>query len=435
MADVRPFRGWRYELKQVGNLSDVTAPPYDVIDSQQQDDLYKQHPCNVIRLILNRDEPGDSSTEERYTRAATFLKDWQRDGVLTQERDDAIYVYHQVFDWEGTNYVRKGFLARLRLEEFGKGHVYPHEQTMPGPKADRLALLNACRMNLSAIFGLYPDPECAGQAPLEEAIAGQTPMEAVDELGVVHRMWAVTDAAVINQVREALREQPIFIADGHHRYETALNFQKQLQESGEISGDDDPANFVMMMFVGMNDPGLAILPTHRLVSGLPDLTADDVKQALGNSFSFEQLENGAAGAEQAWELMQADSGQGVFGLGTAADGAWLFARITDHSPMEQLAEEQSPEWRELGVSLLHRLIIDNLLANHFSGSEPKCTYVHRMDEVNSALGDRTVPLACLVAPAGIEHVETIASKYEKMPPKSTFFYPKLLTGLVLNPLN
>ncbi|MEX2287806.1 MAG: DUF1015 domain-containing protein [Planctomycetaceae bacterium] len=434
MAQVNAFRGWRYDLSQVGSLSDVTAPPYDVIGPDQQKALYERHACNVIRLILNRDEPGDESTDARYARAANFLRHWQSEGALTREREDALYVYHQVFDWEGNRYVRKGFLGRLRLEEFGEGKVFPHEQTLSGPKADRLALTKACRMNLSPIFGMYPDDEGRVQSPLEKAIVGQTPLEATDDLHVVHRMWPVSDPEAISRTREALRDKSVFIADGHHRYETALNYRNWLKSEGRLKDDEAAANFVLMHFVGMSDPGLAILPTHRLVSGLPPLTADDVKQALGSHFKLEDVGTGSSAASETWEMMAADGAQDVFGFGTAADGRWQFARLSDGSPMRKLAADRSDEWRSLSVSLLHRLVLDHLIGGKYAGREQKCSYVHLLDEVNAAMSAKTCQLACLVAPAGIEHVEAIASKYEKMPPKSTYFYPKLLSGLVFNPL-
>lgn len=434
MVEVQPLRGWRYDVAQVGSLADVTAPPYDVIGPAEQKELYERHPCNVVRLILNRDEPGDESTDARYQRAANFLRHWKADGILRQEREDALYVYHQEFEWEGRKYDRGGFLGRIRLEEFGRGQVYPHEQTMSGPKADRLLLTKACRTNLSPIFGLYPDEEAAGQTPLEEAIRGQTPLEVTDPLGVVHRIWPVSDRAVIGRVRDVLREKPVFIADGHHRYETALNYRRFLQERGELTDASHPANFVLMMFVGMSDPGLAILPTHRLVSGLPPLSTEDLAAALQGHFELEPVGTGDEAARDTWELMAADGGQDVFGFGTSADGAWVFARLKDASPMAELCPQQSAAWRRLGVSLLHRLVIDHLLKERFPDADPQCRYVHRMDEVTSALSGKECPLACLVAPAGIEHVREIASGFEKMPPKSTYFYPKLLSGLVFNPL-
>jgi uncharacterized protein (DUF1015 family) len=433
MADVQAFQGWRYDPSQVGSLGDVTAPPYDVIGSAAQDELYESHPCNVVRLILNRDEPGDEP-EQRYTRAAKFLAEWQRDGVLTQEREDALYVYHQEFDWDGVHYVRKGFIGRLRLEEFGDGQVYPHEQTMAGPKADRLALTKACQLNLSPIFSVYPDPDTAAQKPLEAAIRGQTALEVTDEQGVLHRFWPVTDHAVISQVVEAIRGKAVFIADGHHRYETACNYRNYLKEQGELTDDSHPANFVLMMFVGMSDAGLAILPTHRLISGLPDLTSEELVAALGDGFEVEVIGEGAAGATEAWERMEIDGGQNVFGFGTAADGKWVFARLLDASPMAELAAEQSEEWRALGVSILHRYIIDQLLGKQLEDADPSCRYVRKVDELNASLPEKTCQVACIVAPAGIEHIEQIAATCEKMPAKSTYFYPKLLSGLVFNPL-
>ncbi|HEV8068876.1 MAG TPA: DUF1015 domain-containing protein [Planctomycetaceae bacterium] len=434
MADVHPFRGWRYDLGQVGDLSEVTAPPYDVISPEQQRDLYERHPCNVIRLILNRDEPGDTDPQARYKRAAKFLRHWQSEGILLPEHEDALYVYHQEFDWEGRRYVRKGFLARVRIEEFGRGKIYPHEQTLSGPKADRLALTKACRMNLSPVFGLYPDPNGEANEELDAAIQGMTPLEAVDHLGVIHRMWPVTQVSVINEVRAQLRPAPIFIADGHHRYETANTYRNWLIEQGQHGGDNDPSDFVLMMLVGMSDPGLAILPTHRLVSGFPNLSSDDLARALSSNVSVESMGRGAEAAHRLWKRIELDDGQDVFGFGTASDGEWSFARVLDASPMTKLAADQSVAWRELGVSLLHKLVIDYLLKREYPAASPQFKYVHLLEEATDAIGAKACDLACLVPPARIDHVETIASKFEKMPPKSTYFYPKLLSGLVFNPL-
>lgn len=434
MAEVQPFRAWRYDLSQVGDLADVVAPPYDVINPDERDRLYERHPCNVIRLILNRPEPGDAAPEAIYPRAAQHLRRWQQDGVLLREHEDSLYVYHQVFDWEGVHFVRKGFLGRIRLEEFGQGCVYPHEQTLSGPKADRLLLTKACRANLSPIFGLYPDEDGAAQEALERRIATLTPLEAQDDLGVLHRLWPVSDPGTIDAVRSALADRPIFIADGHHRYETACNYRRWLAEQGQLPSATAAANFVLMMFVAMSDPGLAILPTHRLVSGFAGLAADGVRAALGPGFAVEDVGTGAAGGAAAWELMQADGGQDVFGLGTAADGRWLFVRVLDPAPMKDLEPERSDDWRGLGVSLLHRYVIDRQLKGAQPQAAPAFRYVHRLDEVTTSLAAGDCDLGCLVPPAKIEHVERIAARLEKMPPKSTYFYPKLLSGLVIHPL-
>ena len=434
MADVNPFRAWRYDLAQVGDLSDVVTPPYDVIDNNFRNELYKKHPCNVVRVDFNREEPGDTSPDDKYKRAAGFVKEWQADRVWQREADDALYVYHQEFTWEGKTYCRKGFLGRCRLEEFGKGCVYPHEQTLSGPKADRLLLTKATKMNLSPVFGLYPDPETKAQTILEKAIVGLTPLEATDHLGVLHRIWPVTNREAINQVRESLKPQPIFIADGHHRYETSCNYRRELKEQGHDIDDNHPANFVLMMFVGMGDPGLAILPTHRLFSGLPELTADELTAALSDNFELENCGSGAEGAQAAWEMVSADGGQDVFGFGTIKDGQWLFGRVTDASPMQTLAPDQSDDWRGLGVALLHKLVVEHCLKKAYPDASPTFKFPHILEEVIEAQHAKSCQLAVLVPPAEIDHVQVIASKLEKMPPKSTFFYPKLLTGLVFNSL-
>src|SRR3954451_5379926 len=243
MPDVRPFRGVRYDLTQVGELSDVVAPPYDVIDESLQERLYQASPYNIIRLELNRPEPNDSESENRYTRAAAFLRGWLRQGVLRTENHPAFYLYEQIFDIEGQTHTRKGFLARVRLEPFGQGQIFPHEQTLAGPKADRLALYQATGFNLSPIFGLYPDAENEVLRAVEAGLRDRTPLEATDHLGVVNRLWVVSDSRTQNAVKGLMASRPIFIADGHHRYETGLRYRESVAEAGKPLEADDPANF------------------------------------------------------------------------------------------------------------------------------------------------------------------------------------------------
>ena len=320
MVEVCPMRGWRYDVSQVGDLSDVITPPYDVIDEHQQNELFKKHPCNFIRLELNREEPGDASPNIKYERAAAFLKHWKIDGILQQEHEDVLYVYSQEFKWEGQTFVRSGFLARVRLEEFGTGNVFPHEQTLSGPKLDRLMLIRATNTNLSPIFGLYPDESASDQTAsvqqeLDEACIALTPSVATDHLGVIHRLWVIKDHNIIGKVQAGLHDKPVFIADGHHRYETALNYRRELKAAGKLASDVAGPNYVMMMFVGMQDPGLQILPTHRLVSGLPDITADQLQSCLEKYCEVERIGTGDEAARETWELIEADGGQSVFGFG------------------------------------------------------------------------------------------------------------------------
>jgi uncharacterized protein (DUF1015 family) len=427
MPDVRPFRGIRYDIAQVGAMSDVVAPPYDVIDPVLQDRLYQASPYNVVRLELNREESGDGAGNNRYTRAARFLREWRREGVLRDDEHPALYVYHQTFEVEGRSYTRKGFLARVRLEPFGQGKVFPHEQTLAGPKADRLALFHATQFNLSPVFGLYPDPEAVVLRAAEAGVRDRTPLEATDHLGVQNRLWPVTDQPTHTVVQGMMAARSIFIADGHHRYETGLKFRDDLAAAGPLTGPDDPAHFTMMMLVGMSDPGLLILPTHRLVSGFAGLTAEMLRERLAPEFDVALVDSAAA----AWDTIETGGDQDVLGFGTVADGVWQVARLRSDATMDRLVPDHSADWRALGVSILHEMVLKHLLGPLGAA---RCRYVHLLDEVRGAVTARGCDLACLVPPAGMEHVEAIASNLEKMPPKSTYFYPKLLSGLVLNPL-
>lgn len=438
MPDIQALRGLRYNLGHVGSLSDVIAPPYDVIDAELQGQLYKRHPANVIRLILNREEPGDDEHNNRYSRAARFLRNWRSEGVLQTDPDPALYVYHQVFDFGGTSYIRRGFMCRVRLERFGEGKIYPHEETHAAAKADRLKLTIACQANLSQIFGIYPDEENEAQELLEQAIAGVTPLEATDHLGVVHRMWCVSDVKRIAEVSAAMGPRPVFIADGHHRYETACNYRDQLAAEGPLDANH-PANFVLMMCISMNDPGLIVLPTHRLFRGLPDMTADELRAKLGDCFTTRVAGEGCDLAPLVWETIESQDDQGTLGLFTAQDQRWTIARLAEpgRRRLEHLAAEHSADWRGLGVAILHRLLVDSLLA---APDLPKPKYVHQVEEVVHGLehGDDEqpgqFPLAALVMPATIDHIRAISQHGERMPAKSTYFYPKLLSGLVINPL-
>jgi uncharacterized protein (DUF1015 family) len=431
MPDIRPFRGIRYDMAKVGAMSDVVAPPYDVIGPDLQTRLYEASAYNVIRLELNREESHDSAESNRYTRAARLLKEWQRDGVLAEDPHPAFYVYHQTFHVEGQAFTRKGFFARVRLEPFGQGRIFPHEQTLSGPKADRLALYKATAFNLSPIFGLYPDPKNEVLAAVEAGIKDRTPLEATDHLGVANRLWPVLDQVAHTVASGLISDKPIFIADGHHRYETGLRYRDDLAADGKLSTSDDPANFCLMMLVGMSDPGLLILPTHRLVSGFVGLTANRLREILSPEFDVRDAGEGDSGCRSAWSEIEIGGDQDLLAFGTVADGRWITAKLRSDATMDVIVPEHSPEWRSLGVSILHELVLKKLLGEL---GTPVCRYVHLTAEVLHEVSAKSCDLACLVPPAGMEHVEAIASNLEKMPPKSTYFYPKLLTGLVLNPL-
>ncbi len=435
MPEIHAFRGIRYDLGHVGALSDVVAPPYDVIDPEYQQALYDRHPNNVVRLVLNKVEPGDDDeVNNRYTRAASFLQRWQREGILFNEADPAIYVYHQVFEYLGVSYTRRGFMARMRLSPFGEGMVFPHEQTMPGPKIDRLMLMTTCKANLSQIFGLYPDPETEAQRLLDEAVMEQTPLEATDRLGILHRIWPVTDIDVIAKVATVMGPKPVFVADGHHRYETACEYREHQRQAGMTP--DHGANFVLTMFVAMEDPGLIVLPTHRLFRGLPELSAEELATRLGDRFTCNLAGEGPETAHVMWEEIETRDDQGTLALYTAKDRRWTLATVAPagQARMAEIAKDHNPEWQSLGVALLHRLLVDDCLAPPPPLELPKPEYVHKVDEVVAGIQTGEFPLAGLVMPATVDHVRSLSLMGERMPAKSTYFFPKLATGLVINPL-
>ncbi len=433
MPELQAFRGIRYNLGRVGALSDVVTPPYDVIGPELQEQFYQRHPNSFIRIDLNRIEPADDDeVSNRYTRAARYYRQWRDEGVLTTEADPAIYVYHQEFNYAGNTYVRRGFMARQRLTRFGEGQVFPHEETLPAAKIDRLMLTVVTKANLSPIFGLYPDPQCEAQNLLDTAVADKTPLVASDHLGVVHRLWPLTDVGVISKLSAVMGPKSIFIADGHHRYETACNYREQVYDSGFLSPEHS-ANYTLMMCVAMDDPGLIVMPTHRLFRGVPAMTSAELAAKLTPCFSTRPAGEGPEKAVTVWEDIETGGDQSSIGLYTQTDGRWLIATLTDagRARMAELSKDHTEAWQALGVSLLHRLVVDDLLD---CKELPKPTYVHLIEEVVDGLRSGEYPLAAVVMPATVEDVRTISLGGERMPAKSTYFYPKLLSGLVINPL-
>ena len=306
------------------------------------------------------------------------------------------------------------------------------------------------KANLSPIFGLYPDPACEAQNLLDQAVVGTTPLVARDHLGVVHRLWPLGDVAVTARLSAIMGPKPIFIADGHHRYETACNYRDQIYDSGFLS-PEHPANYTLMMCVAMNDPGLIVMPTHRLFRGIPAMTgdadgvpvklppqhlavtSDELAARLRPCFTTRPAGEGPEMAATVWEDIETGGDQGSIGLYAQKDGRWLIATLADagRARMAELSQDHTEAWQALGVSLLHRLIVGDLLGCQ---ELPKPTYVHLIEEVVEGLRTGDYPLAAVVMPATVNDVRTISMGGERMPAKSTYFYPKLLSGLVINPL-
>lgn len=428
MALIRPFAAWRYNPAVVGDLTDVVAPPYDVIDEEHRDVLYDRSPYNVVRLILGRET-------DRYTAAAACLKDWMSHRALIQDPAPALYLYTQDFALEGRAHQRGGFIGAVRLEPFSTGVIRPHEKTLAGPKADRLRLMDATATNLSPIFGIY-----AGTAPHLEAarlrVSSGEPLEEVaDEFGVRHRLWSISDEGDIAGIAADLAPRPLYIADGHHRYETALAYRDKLA-AAETLAPSHPANSVMMFLCSMSDPGLVILPTHRVLAGLADFNATRVLNNLGKFFHLKAFPNTDAGAEQLLQAMHVGPGPGALGIALRGAGSLHLAVLADPACMDREAPDVAPAVRRLDVSLLDALVLRKLLGvdAHDAAHDGRLRYVKEEAEALDAVRNGGADIAFLLCATRIEEVEAVCDSGETMPEKSTYFHPKLGTGFVFHHL-
>lgn len=439
MPTVLPLRGFRYDPKHVGALSHVIAPPADAIDAALLAALYERHPANAVRLECNRPEPGDDARSNRFTRVARFLRAWREQGVLMEEPAAAVYVCHQVFEADGRPLVRRGVIARVRLERFGTGNVHPHLEVGRGPVDDRVSLLRASRMNVSPVAGIYPDPEGDVQAILDAAVAGQPPVEAVDPGGVKTSLWPVADEAVAARVARLLGPQPVVVAAGHHRYEAACDYRDEVaatwaaDHDGQPLPPDHPANFILMMLMGMDDPGLVAFPTHRLFARSTVATAAELCGRLGDCFTTRTSWRGAAAAETVWANIELEEDQGTMALYTAGDQAWTLVRITPagRRRMEQVAADHSETWRSLGAAILDRLVIGELLGMR---EHSAATTLPEAAAVAKAVGDGGHELAAIVMPLTAAEIRSVTETGERLPAAGTRLHPPIPAGLVFSPL-
>ncbi len=426
--NLRPFRALRYDAARV-TLTDVVAPPYDVIDDPYRDTLYERNPYNVVRLILNRDA-------DRYTSSARQLRDWIGSSVLRQDEVPALWLYRQAFTHAGRPFERTGVIGAMRLEPFSSGRVRPHERTLSGPKEDRLRLLQACHVNLSPIFGLYADQpgllDQAGAAAARQA----PPIDLTDDFGVRHRAWPLADHARIGEITASLASETIYIADGHHRYETALGFRDRLRAQGGLA-DDAPANFIMTYLCSMDDPGLLVLPTHRILSGLQDFDSAAFVSALRRDFEVRSFPRSIEGRAQLLAALSAGRARGHFGV--ALRGADLLYEIRPSSDevIDRAAPELPPVVRRLDVTILDRLILRGVLGLNADDAARAghLRYSHEEAEAFRSVESDSAEVSFLLGPPDLDQVRAVCLSGETMPQKSTYFHPKLLTGLVFHPLS
>jgi len=437
VPEIRPFRALRYDRSTIGDPALVVAPPYDVIEPAERERLLARHPANVVRLDLPGDELGDEP-DDRYRRAARTLAGWRSDGTLHKDPHPSIYVYEQTYRVPGTDVTRvqRGFLARLRLEPFGPGSgVLPHERTLAGPREDRYRLLRATGVNTSPVVGLYDDPGGRGRMVLDAITTRSADLDLVDDDGTRHRLWASPadgdDAAAIAPLLEAAGDGPITIADGHHRYETALRYRDERRMSR--SCEEDPAfDYILAFLLDASAEPLTVLPTHRVIGGLGDARVTEMVERLGGSFEVRSglSADGLTGIFAAAGL--ASGGSGRLGLWTRSGGALLTAR---RDVLERSLPVGGDAVRALDVTLLDVVLEDLAGVDTAAVAGGAVAYTKSAADAIAWVdtGQDGADAAFLLEPTPVASVLAVAAQGDVMPQKSTYFYPKALSGLVINP--
>ncbi len=435
MADFRPFKALRYNPNQV-SLQEVIAPPYDVISPAGQNRLYNQSPYNCIRLILNREEPGDAENHNRYTRARDFLQDWIQRGILIEEDEPAFYLYRQTFTdlRDGSAKVRVAVLGRLKLEPFEKGIVIAHEKTLSKPKQDRSKLLEATETNLSPVFGLYEDSQSGIRSLLAPFLAKAAELKAADEEKVLHEVWVLWDVKVLSALAGQITKRNIYIADGHHRYQTALDYSLVRRKAGKVpAGKEMPYDFVLMALVAFEDAGIVLYPTHRMVSleTFPAL-AKDAAKALKLLEPYFEIHAAPAGKLTA--MLEAAPG-GVIQTGLLLGGQSWRLRLKDWRKAKERMPAGKPDvWYQLDVAILSHLILGHLWNIPESQWESVIRYTHADGEALDCARQNAAKAVFLLKAPRVQILGEMGRAGELMPQKSTYFYPKLASGLVLHSL-
>ncbi len=403
MAKIIPFRGILYNPDKVSG-DEVIAPPYDIITPEYREELYRKNPCNIVRIDFGKEEAGDTDKDNRYARARNFFEQWTKEGILVQDDLPSFYACEIDYSVYGEKKKLRGLFAMIRIEELGKG-VYPHEATHSKPKADRLNLMNACLANTSPIYALYNSPQKVTSGIIDN-ISGEPYISAHDMDGALHKLYKIQDEAKINLIMGELSDKPIFIADGHHRYEVALEFK-----TGKGEG---PWEYVLMFLANMADEGISILPTHRLVKGVKNI--EDIMQKIERDFTIENIMDNVD-IQKALSV----SGKNTFGLYLGKEKQWFMLKYkgTDLKDID-------PALQNLDVVVLHELILKRDLGI------ADVAYEMNVQEAIKRTDSAEFDAAFFLNPTGVNDVERVALSGLRMPPKSTYFYPKLLTGMVIN---
>jgi uncharacterized protein (DUF1015 family) len=437
MAEVKPFKGVLYNTKQINDLAEVIAPPYDVISSSHQDDLYQRHPHNVIRLILGKSDSEDTDTNDLHKRSADHFKQWLADEILIPDTTEAFYLTNVEFSAEDRRVTRYGIIGLVRLETFDKGVVLPHERTFSKVKTERLNLMKHSRANFCSIFGLYSDNE--GILDRVKAAVGSKTAEIdiTDDQGARHKLWRLTDDQNLKDIQTALASKTIYIADGHHRYETALNYRRWLQENDPEFDDRHPANYVMMSLSSLEDPGMVIFPAHRLIKDVPGHAMASLISKLKDFFNIQSISMNH-GVDMT--LLKADAAlaankhRNALMIYMKDDGAIHVLVLKEGVMQERYGSEMPQPLLDLDVTVLTHLIMTDMLGFDKARLDDatKISYRTTSQDAVDAVMNGKADIAFILNPTRIEQVQRVAEHGLIMPRKSTYFYPKIISGQVMN---
>jgi uncharacterized protein (DUF1015 family) len=432
MATIRPFKGTRYNPEKIDDLSAVISQPYDRVRHGLQDEYYDRSPYNVVRIIRGKERTGDNGAHNVYTRAREYYESWLDEGLLIREDSPALYVLRQNFTLpDGTKKSRQGLIAALLLSPFDEGIVLPHERTHSGPKVDRLNLMRASRVNFGHIFMLYPDDRI--NELLDKAVERAPGLEVYElfEKDVTQQFWSVTDPEILAAVVEEMApKQNLIIADGHHRYETALNYREEMREKHPDAPPNAGFNYRMVTLVSMTDPGLTILPTHRLIHSYGKGSGEEILGQAAEIFQVIPVD-GREGLEEA--MAEATPEHPRFGF---YDGSYTVLQLRSRDVMDRMLPGRDPAWRMLDVSVLHEVLIERVMGISKESVERKenIEYLRDAQMGYDAVDEGDAEFLFLMNPTRMEQVRACTAAGEKMPQKSTDFYPKVISGLVMMPI-
>ncbi|MEE8354141.1 MAG: DUF1015 domain-containing protein [Dehalococcoidales bacterium] len=440
MAEIRPFRGLHYNLSLLGDLSRVICPPYDIISSQLQQELYARDEHNFVRLELGRELPQDSAGDDRYSRAGETLAKWLDEGVIEADETPAIYLHDHYFQLHERKHRRRGIIVRARLEEWEAMVVRPHEGTLPGARRDRLDLLGALQANTSPVLSMFEDRERRIAAVLDHEASRQPMMHAGDFDGERHDVWAITDGGAIGKIVGGLAEQPLYIADGHHRYTSSLTYRRQRRDFSIESSDsawsgEEACNFVMMTLVDMADPGLVVLAPHRLVRGVSRTLLDGLAEKLAVFFDLEELPRETPDLwRQVDERLGESDGVRLACYGVTGENVLLLRLRDPAAAAPMMPTFHTRLFQSLDVSVTDHVILDKLLEVDPASDEQTVAYCQDRQEAVDRVRDGEYQVTFFLRPVAPSLIKAIADDGDRMPRKSSYFFPKTPVGLVFNRL-